>query len=101
MRSLILSLLLFATTASAEVFLDLDIGMHVADYHDHQPDGTNWLGDENPLGVIRAGFQTGRHPLSGGASIRGRVYFEHMSSIPDGGDTGINVLMLGVRLGYD
>jgi len=83
--------------AEAGPFLDLDIGAHLNDYHEHHQDGTRYLGNENPVGVIRAGYQTETYSLFGPVDARLRGYYQHMSSAGTGSDIGIDVIMFGVR----
>jgi len=48
------------------------------------------LGGDNPLGVFRFGY-------SYGGKIRGFMEYSHISSIPDRDDSGLNVIMIGIR----
>ena len=83
--------------AHAGMFLDLDLGAHLTNYHEHEPDGTRWLGNENPIGIVRVGYQTGDYNLFGPVDISAHGYYEHMSSAGTSEDTGVDVIMFGVR----
>ena len=85
-------------SANAGLFLDLDMGAHLTNYHEHQPDGTRWLGNDNPIGIIRVGYQTDRYNFTGQLNISAHSYYEHMSSAGTGDDTGVDVLMFGIRI---
>ena len=84
-------------TAKAGPFLDLDIGAHLTNYHEHEPDGTRWLGNENPIGIVRIGYQTETYRLFGPVDARVHGYYEHMSSAGTSDDTGVDVIMFGLR----
>ena len=83
--------------AHAGMFLDLDLGAHLTNYHEHEPDGTRWLGNENPIGIVRVGYQTGTYNMFGPVDISAHGYYEHMSSAGTSDDTGVDVIMFGVR----
>lgn len=88
----------YAPMVFSGMFLDLDLGAHLTNYHQHEPDGTRWLGNENPIGIVRIGYQTNSYNLVGPLDISAHGYYEHMSSAGTGDDTGVDVIMFGVRI---
>ena len=96
--TVITGMLIFAGSIEAGMFLDLDIGAHLDVHPDKSKDGTPWLGKENPLGVMRVGYQTEKYNISGPIDISAHGYYEHMSSMSNGNDTGVDVIMFGVRV---
>ena len=81
--------------AHAGMFLDLDVGAHLTDWPDPcYCHNERELSSANPIFVGRLGYQT--DPVS--QIMRFQVFYEHMSSAGDGRDTGIDVLMIGVRI---
>lgn len=95
---IILISLLSITSVNAGPFLDLDLGVHLTDYHEHRPDGTRWLGNENPLFILRVGYETNKYAIIGPVVVTGHVYYKHLSSAGTRDDTGVDALMLGLRL---
>ena len=97
MKYLILVILLTGT-AHAGPFLDLDIGTHLTDWSPVCPEcETRYLGEESPIAIVRAGFQTDTYRLFGPVDARLHAYYEHMSSAGNSNDHGVDVLMFGVR----
>lgn len=91
---LISALMLVTSAAHADFFLDLDIGFHIQDWPDSSGQ-TPYLGQDEPLGLVRFGYEM---PVS--ESFGWHAYYEHMSSIPEAGDQGINVVFTGVRVTF-
>jgi hypothetical protein len=91
-------LLAFAFNAEAGLFLDLDLGVHLVDYHVHLPDDPSkqYLSHENPIGMIRLGYETKAYPV-GKIDVRLHTYYEHGSSLRSA-DYGYHVWMGGIRL---
>ena len=94
---IILLMLIFAGSIEAGPYMDFDLGVNITDY-DGNDAGFELLSDDNPVAIVRAGYETGVYHHSGGLNISGHAYYEHMSSLI-GTDSGIDVLMIGVRLG--
>lgn len=105
----IFSLLALTSYAQAGLFLDLEVGAHVGGWNGNdceydyaayinntscQPP-SQYLGD-GALGRIRAGYQTPKK-LIGRIEISGHVYYEHTSELSDSFDTGLDVIMGGIR----
>lgn len=83
--------------AMAGPFLDLDIGTHLQSWPDQTYNGEPALGQENPIGIIRIGYQTNKWNFAGPLNVRAHAYYEHMSSAGTNMDSGVDVLMFGVR----
>ena len=101
---------------NAGPFLDLDIGTLVGaldgracDYINTEANGdgtftsycqpqNNYLGNDGLIGIIRVGYRTDAVKLFGPIDGSVHTYYEHMSATGDGSDSGVNVLMFGVRL---
>ena len=106
----VIPLLLVSSIASADFFLDLEVGMHANRWPGTQStyatmtqdgdiqiaetmaDGT-YLGAENPLGIIRLGYE-----YEFNKTISAHGYFEHISSIPTKSEEGLNIIMVGGRI---
>ena len=76
--------------------LDLDLGAHLTNYNSEIHD-ERYIGGENPIGIVRVGYQTGTYNMFGPVDISAHGYYEHMSSAGTSEDTGIDVIMFGVR----
>ena len=83
--------------AKAGMFLDLDIGAHLQDWPEQTYNGEPALGSENPIGIIRVGYQTTAYQLWKQVDISAHGYYEHMSSAGTHNDSGVDVLMFGIR----
>lgn len=106
-------MLVVSFKAEGGMFLDLDIGAHLRNWEERgcnvdtvktYEDGTfncslheAYVGSENPLGIVRLGYQSRAHKISEHVDVRVHGYWEHMSSIPTKHETGIDVFMIGVR----
>lgn len=84
--------------AKAGPFLDLDIGTHLTDWYDSCNYRQRCIGEENPIGIIRIGYETNTYRMWGPVDISAHGYYEHMSSAGNPDDTGIDVLMFGIRI---
>ena len=87
------SLLLFASlNVNAGAYLDLAIGRHASPWMVDNRVGGDYIGigGQNPLGVFRFGYDYGN-------KIKGFMEYSHISSIPDSNDSGLNVIMIGIR----
>lgn len=86
---------IFIGSANAGPFMDFDLGFNLTGYQNEV--NKEMLSDENPMTIVRAGYETGVYKHNGGLNIRGHGYWQHISSLT-GTDSGINLLMFGVRL---
>lgn len=94
-----LALLLITCEAKAGgLFLDLDIGVHLQDWPEQHYNFEPALGSENPIGIMRIGYQTNEWNFTGPLSARAHAYYEHMSSAGTHKDSGVDVLMFGIRI---
>ena len=90
MKKLLLLALIPTISLADGPFLDLDIGSHLKTWPECNCERS--IGHENPLGVLRVGYSK---KVSKHTQIHG--YYEHMSSIVNS-DTGVDVLMIGIRI---
>ena len=90
-------MLIFAASIEAGPYMDFDLGINLTDYHNNE-EALRILNDDNPAAIVRLGYETDKYHHAGGLIINGHAYIEHISSL-QGLDSGINVLMIGVRLG--
>ena len=91
-------LMLTARCVQAGPFLDLDIGVHLQDWPEQHYNGEPALGSHNPIGIVRIGYQTNKWNFAGPLNVRAHAYYEHMSSTGTREDSGVDVLMFGVRI---
>ena len=116
MKKLIYVVFTISLNANAGMFLDLDIGTHLREWpgqtceltYVKKTDGfgstavcvdqSKYLSDSGPIAVIRAGYETSTYPVWGPVDISAHAYWEHISSAGDPNDTGIDLLMIGIRL---
>lgn len=107
-----------ASRCEAGLFLDLDLGMHLNDWHEPAcdlngvnvyvsrsgtahasascTDQTRYIGHKNPLGSVRIGYQSKAYKI-GVVKISGHGYLTHTSSAGQSSDKGMNAAMAGVR----
>lgn len=97
MNKIIALAILASSTVHAGPFLDLDLGTHLTDYHVHDVYPGRYLSHENPIGIVRLGYQTETYKLFGPVKASVHAYYQHMSSAKTSQDSGVDVLMLGVR----
>ena len=93
---LLISALLFTAPSWAGPFMDFDLGINISQYPNEQ--SLDLLKNEVPMAIVRAGYETDAYHHDGGLIIRGHAYFEHISSLRTP-DSGVNLIMIGVRLG--
>ena len=92
-----ITMLIFSSSIEAGPFMDFDLGLNLTDYHNND-EALRILNNDNPAAIVRLGYETDKYYHDGGLIINGHAYLEHISSL-QGLDSGINVLMIGVRLG--
>ena len=92
-------LLLASVNAEAGPYLDLDIGTHLVDYHVHLPgdQSKQYLSHENPVGIVRLGYETDTLVKVGPAEVKLHTYYEHGSSLSSA-DYGYHLWMGGIRI---
>ena len=95
---LIIPMLIFAGSVEAGMFLDLDLGAHLTKYNEHVQDSSLGVGNENPIGIWRIGYETGAYNMFGPVDVSAHGYYEHMSSAGTSEDTGVDVIMFGLRI---
>lgn len=98
--SLLLWVVIFSVwhKCAAGPFLDLDLGTHLTDWPEQNYNGQPALGPESPIGIIRIGYQTKKWNFAGPLNVRAHGYYEHMSSAGTPKDSGVDVLMFGIRI---
>ena len=98
------SIMLTCSQIEAGPFLDLDMGMNVPCDTVKQTSMTDYtyscgqVAQDNPIGIVRAGYEFNSYPLFWKLHIQPHAYYEHASSIVTNHERGLNVLMIGVRI---
>ena len=77
------------------LFLEFGIGQHLHDWIGPKYKGQWSVGSANPLGIVRGGYAW---QVDNRLSVN--AYAEHISSIPDQNDTGLEFGAVTVRIDF-
>lgn len=102
MKKILIAVSLFAASQGfAGPYLELGLGAMLGD--SYKPSSIDvgeqsYVGERAPIARIRIGYETPPAPLPWDISVTGHGYLEHTSSMGTALDTGMELLMFGVRI---
>ena len=107
LNKILLASLLLTPAAQAGPFLDLDLGMYTSPVdkcYQERVTGyeaelcKDYIHHEGVIGIVRLGYETPDIKVTPNIDLQLHTYWQHMSGTETSRDSGLDVLMLGVRI---